>query len=39
MVRPYNLLSHTGQLKDPDGASGQLRKSMVLTGSQFFREI
>lgn len=39
MVRPTNPLSHTGQLTDPDGASGQLRTSMLLMGSRFFKEI
>lgn len=37
MVQPKILLSHTGQLIDPDGASGQLRTSMLLTGSRFLR--
>lgn len=36
-MQPNNLLSHTGQLTDPDGASGQLRTSMLLTGSRFLR--
>ena len=38
-VWPTSLLSHRGQLSDPNGGSGQLRTFMLLTGSRFFKEI